>query len=387
MQTIDRRLTDKLKTYLTIFPAVAILGPRQCGKSTLVKHFIKNTKNTLFLDLQNDADLAKLENPLLFFEANSSKLVCLDEIQLTPNLFNTLRSVIDQDRRNSRFILLGSASQELLQKTSETLAGRIGFLYLTPFTVEELYTTENYQLLTLWMRGGFPDSYLAFNDENSSIWRDNYIKTYIERDIPQLGFNIPSLQLKRFLMMCAHNQGQLINYSKLGESLNVTHPTIKRYVDLFEQTFIIRTLQPFELNIKKRLVKAPKIYLRDSGILHQLLAINSYNELMGHPVFGSSWEGLVIENCITAYPEWQYYFYRSAIGEEIDLILEKGTVRIAIECKAAAAPKLSKGFWKALEIVKPNKTFVIIPTAENYSITSEVTVCGLEEFLQMKIIE
>lgn len=387
MQTIDRRLTEKLKTYLSIFPAVAILGPRQCGKSTLVKNFTKKKENTLFVDLQNEADLAKLENPLLFFDANTTKLICLDEIQLTPNLFNTLRSVIDLDRRNGRFILLGSASKELLQKTSETLAGRIGLLYLTPFTVEELYTTTNYKQIIYWMRGGFPDSYLALSDENSSIWRDNYIKTYIERDIPQLGFNIPSLQLKRFLMMCAHNQGQLINYSKLGESLNVTHPTIKRYIDLLEQTFIVRTLQPFELNIKKRLVKAPKVYIRDSGILHQLLSITSYNNLMGHPVFGSSWEGLVIENCITAYPDWQYYFYRSAIGEEIDLILEKGTVRIAIECKAAAAPKLSKGFWKAIETIKPTKTFVIIPTSENYSITYDVTICGLEEFLQMKIIE
>ena len=224
-----------------------------------------------------------------------------------------MRSVINIDRRNGRFILLGSASKEMLKKTSETLAGRIGLLYLTPFTVEELYTTTNYKQIIYWMRGGFPDSYLALSDDNSSIWRDNYIKTYIERDIPQLGFNIPSLQLKRFLMMCAHNQGQLINYSKLGESLNVTHPTIKRYIDLLEQTFIVRTLQPFELNIKKRLVKAPKVYIRDSGILHQLLAITSYNNSMGHPVYSSSWEGLVIENCITAYPDWQYYFYRSAI--------------------------------------------------------------------------
>ncbi|MDO9261741.1 MAG: DUF4143 domain-containing protein, partial [Flavobacteriaceae bacterium] len=210
------------------------------------------------------------------------------------------------------------------------------------------------------------------------------IKTFIERDIPQLGFQIPALQLKRLLMMCAHNQGQLLNYSKLGDALNLTHPTIKRYIDLLEQTFIVRTVLPFEVNIKKRLVKSPKVYIRDSGLLHQLLAITDYNSLLGNPIIGSSWEGLVIENVIVNMPDWNYYFYRTASGDELDLILEKGNQRIAIECKASMTPKLTKGFWRALEVVQPQKSFVITPITGSYNLNKEVVVCGLEDFLNIK---
>jgi predicted AAA+ superfamily ATPase len=378
---IKRNLEDVVIQYLKIFPVVAILGPRQCGKSTLIKKLSEYWGDYLFLDLQYENDYSKLAQPAFFFESNADKIICLDEIQLYPELFSVLRSVVDKNRQNGKFVLLGSASRDLIQHTSESLAGRIGMIYLSPFVLNELDNMEGFSLNTFWLRGGFPDSYLADNDSFSTIWRDNFIRTFIERDIPQLGFQIPALQLKRLLVMCAHNQGQLINYSKLGESLGLTHPTIRRYIDLLEQTFILRTILPFEVNVKKRLVKSPKVFVRDSGLLHHLLAIPDFNSLLGNPVFGSSWEGFVLENVIVNKPDWNCYFYRTATGDELDLILEKGNQRIAIECKASTAPKLTKGFWRAIEVVKPQQTFVIIPTQVLYEIAPNVTVCGLSEFL------
>ncbi|MBC7747034.1 MAG: ATP-binding protein, partial [Methylotenera sp.] len=256
---IQRKIEDTIKQYLKIFPVVAVLGPRQCGKSTLIKRLSQNWGASLFLDLQYDTDLSKLDQPSFFFESNADKIICLDEIQLVPQLFSVLRSVVDKNRQNGKFVLLGSASRDLIQQTSESLAGRIGLVNLSPFTLNELDQLDGFSLSTFWLRGGFPDSYLSDNDVFSEIWRANFIKTFIERDIPQLGFQIPALQLKRLLVMCAHNQGQLINYSKLGESLGLTHPTIRRYIDLLEQTFILRTLLPYETNVKKRLVKSTKV--------------------------------------------------------------------------------------------------------------------------------
>ena len=380
---IKRNLEDIVVQYLKIFPVVAILGPRQCGKSTLIKKLSEYWGDSLFLDLQYENDFSKLAQPAFFFESNADKIICLDKIQLYPELFSVLRSVVDKNRQNGKFVLLGSASRDLIQHTAESLAGRIGMIYLSPFVLNELDNREGFSLNTFWLRGGFPDSYLAENDRFSTIWKDNFIRTFIERDIPQLGFQIPALQLKRLLVMCAHNQGQLINYSKLGESLGLTHPTIRRYIDLLEQTFILRTLLPFEVNVKKRLVKSPKVFVRDSGLLHQLLAIPDFNSLLGNPVFGSSWEGVVLENVIVNKPDWNYYFYRTATGDELDLILQKGNQRIAIECKASTAPKLTKGFWRAIEVVKPQQTYVIIPTQILYEIAPNVTVCGLSEFLNI----
>lgn len=382
---IQRDLLKHLRKYLTIFPAVAILGPRQCGKSTLVKSLSQHFDEILYLDMQKESDLNKLLEPELFFETNADKIICLDEIQLVPKLFSVLRSVIDGNRINGKFILLGSASQELIQQTSESLAGRIGMLHLSPFLITELNHLEDFNLQKFWFRGGFPNSYLAENDENCTIWLDNYIRTYIERDIPQLGFQIPALQLRRLLTMCAHNQGQQLNLSKLGESLGLTHPTIKRYIDLLEQTFIVRTIPPFEINIKKRLVKSPKVFVRDSGVLHQLLAIPNFNSLLGHPIFGSSWEGIVLENVIVNMPSWDYFFYRTATGDEIDLVLKKGNQVIAIECKASDAPKVTKGFYRSLEVIKPNKTYIIAPTNDTYQLQENVTVIGLANFLKQQL--
>jgi uncharacterized protein len=379
---IDRNIEAFVNENLMVFPAVAILGPRQCGKSTLVKMLYQNSDAYLYLDLQNLDDLNKLREPTLFFQANQDVTVCLDEIQLVPELFSALRSEIDRNRRPGRFILLGSASQDLIQKTSESLAGRIGLIELSPFAIEEVERNVNFELNKFWLRGGYPDSYLASSDQGSVLWRENFLRTYVERDIPQLGFQIPALQLRRLLTMCGHNQGQLFNSSQLGESLGVTYQTIRRYIDLMEQTFIIRSLPPFEKNIKKRLVKSPKIYVRDSGLLHRLLQVDDFNSLMGNPVFGASWEGFVIENVISSLRDCKFSFYRSATGDELDLLIERGTRTIAIECKASSAPQVTKGFWNAIEITKPDKTYIVAPVSASYPFKNGVEVCGLSDFLK-----
>jgi hypothetical protein len=377
---IRRQLESTVLQHLGVFPAVAVLGPRQCGKSTLVKMLAESMNPFVYLDLQNYEDLNKLTEPNLFFEANHEAIICLDEVQLVPHLFSVLRSAIDKSRRNGKFIILGSASQALLQKSSESLAGRIGLTELSPFLINEVNNEPGYTLQRYWLRGGFPESYLGKTDSDSMLWLENFIRTYIERDIPQLGFQIPALQLRRLLLMCAHNQGALLNASKLGESLGLTHPTVRRYIDLLEQTYILRTLQPYEANLKKRLVKSPKVYVRDTGILNRLLQIPDYNSLMGNPVFGVSWEALVIENCIENMPEWTPGFYRTATGNEIDLILVRGNRKIAIECKASAAPQLTKGNYNALADINPDHTFIIAPVKGSaYQLNNGILVAGIEE--------
>jgi len=380
---INRNCEPFIKENLRVFPAVVILGPRQCGKSTLVKMIAKDLPNFLYLDLQNRDDLAKLNEPGLLFKANKEKIICLDEIHLVPDLFSVLRSEIDSYRQKGRLILLGSASRDLVQKSSESLAGRIGIIELTPFLISELKGEKGFKLNTFWLRGAYPDSFLADSDAASSLWRENFLRTYAERDIPQLGFQIPANQIMRMLIMSAHSHGQLFNASKLSESLGLTHPTVKRYLDLLEQTFILRSLKPYEINVKKRLVKTPKVYVRDSGLLHQLLQINDFNSLIGNPVFGSSWEGLVVETICSTLKNCQFSFYRSATGDEIDLLIHKQNKVIAIECKASSAPKLSAGFWRALEIINPDKTYVVAPINDNYPLKEGITVCGLIELIEM----
>lgn len=379
---VRRKAESEVRDYLKIFPAVTILGPRQCGKSTLVKILSESIESFIYLDLQNIDDLNKLSEPSLFFQANPHATICLDEIQFVPELFSVLRSTIDKNRKTGRFILLGSASRDLIQKTSESLAGRVGFIELTPFTIQEIIDKEGFTIGTFWNRGGFPDSYLADNDKASSLWRENFIRTFVERDIPQLGINIPSLQLRRLLMMCSHLQGQLFNASKIGESLGITHTTVRRHLDILEQTFIIRTLMPYEGNLKKRLIKSPKVYVRDSGILHRLLQIADFNALMGHPIIGSSWEGFVIENIISSLRDCNFSFYRSSGGDELDLIIQRGNKTIAVECKASTAPQVTKGFWSAIKEVNPDKTYIIAPIIGSYPYKEGVDVCGLKDFLE-----
>lgn len=378
----NRLAENVVRKNMEVFPAVAVLGSRQCGKSTLIKMMAENGMNMLYLDLQNRRDLARLEEPELFFRANEDKTICLDEIQLVPNLFAILRSEIDRMRRPGRFILLGSASRELIQHTSESLAGRIGLIDLTPLLLCEINKEEGFDLNRYWFRGGYPDSYMSSSNEASALWRENFIRTYIERDIPSLGYQITSRQMVRLMTMCAHVQGQLLNASKLGDSLDVTHQTVKRYLDVLEQTYLLRTLPPFFSNTKKRLVKSPKIYLRDSGILHQLLGLDDFNALLGHPVFGSSWEGVVVENVCAFLSGGDFSFYRSSTGEEIDLIVQHKGRMTAIECKASAAPQLSSGFWKALDFLHPDATFVVTPFSGQYPLKNNVQVCGLAELLK-----
>lgn len=381
---IPRQLEKSVLRYLSVFPAVAILGPRQVGKSTLAKKMGLQLERFLYLDLQNYEDLNRLTEPALFFETNKDSVVCIDEIQLKPDLFSILRSVIDKNRRNGRFILLGSASPDIIGKASESLAGRIGFIHLTPFLISEITKRESYTLQRYWLRGGFPESYLALSDSNSRLWLENFIRTYIERDLPQIAFKIPPPLMRRLMHMCAHNQGQMLNSSKLASSLGLTQPTVRRYIDLLEQTFLMRLLLPYEQNIKKRLVKSPKTYIRDSGILHSLLGISDFNNLLGHPVFGASWEGLVIENCIENMSDWTPSFYRTSGGNEIDLILVRNAQKIAVECKASAAPQLNKGNWSALEDIKPDHTLIIAPISDqSYQLSQGILVSGLPEAISI----
>lgn len=379
---LQRTLQSTILKYLDIFPAVTVLGPRQCGKSTLVNYLGNDIPGFLYLDLQKLSDRRKIDDVELFFRQNSNRTVCLDEIQLVPEIFSSLRSILDHRRRNGQILILGSASRDLIRQSSETLAGRIGYLELTPFLLSEtLRSGEPLQttLMNTWLRGGFPDSYLAASDQFSMIWRKNFIRTYMERDIPQLGFNIPATHLERFWLMLAHCQGQLLNSSKLGQSLDLSHHTIRRYIDLLEQTFMVRVLKPIEINMKKRLVKSPKVYIRDTGILHGLLSIDSSNDLLGHPVYGSSWETFVIENVLSELPQWRGSFYRATSGAEIDLVLEKGNRRIAVEIKASSAPRARKGFWNAARDLGAEASWIIALVDDCYPIAEGCMVGSLPQ--------
>jgi predicted AAA+ superfamily ATPase len=388
MQYIHRALTTPLTKYLQNFPAVVILGPRQCGKSTLVKHLTKDLKDAIYLDLEKMDDRARLTEPELFFKLNRNKLICLDEIQKMPEIFSILRSVIDENNRNGQFLILGSASRDLIKQSSETLAGRIIYLQLTPFTYTELFkdvlhdfeAIANYQL-----RGGFPRSYMAEDTGLSFVWRKSFIESFLQRDLPQMGFNIPPETALRLWKMCAHSQGQLLNASKFGESLGLNYQTIKKYLDVFQGTFMLRLLPPLFPKIKKRFVKSPKVYIRDTGILHALLNLGTIDDLIGHPVFGPSWETLVIENILQKFANWDFGFYRTSHGAEIDLVLQKGQKIIAIECKATIAPKLTKGFYTAMSDLNIDAGYVIAPVESSYPINEKVTVIPLNEFLRQEM--
>lgn len=376
---IQRTITDTISRKLANMPAVAILGPRQSGKTTLARHIIGKMPHAVYLDLERRKDLNKLSDPEAFFELNASELICLDEIQRVPDLFSEMRSRIDRHGGNGQFLILGSASPELIRQTSESLAGRISYIELTPFNLTELEESDNGVLRRRWLRGGFPRSYLAGDEQESFEWRKDFIRTFLERDIPQLGLSIPAKRLERFWRMCAHVHGHVLNRSSLGESLGVSHHTIGSYLGILEQTYLVRVLEPFFANMKKRLVKSPKIYLRDSGLLHALLDIRAHNDLLGHPAYGVSWEGFAIESIINAYPDWDSSFYRSASGAEIDLILERGGERIAIEVKASTSPEVKRSYWNALDVLKPDKAWIVAPVRESYPYKGGVLVRPLEE--------
>jgi predicted AAA+ superfamily ATPase len=380
---VPRYLENTVREYLRDFPVVALLGPRQCGKSTLAQKIIGQVERSLYLDLERPSDVQKLSEPELFLTHHAGKLVCLDEIQRVPEIFPVLRSIVDTNRTHGQFLMLGSASPELIRQSSETLAGRIAYLELTPFLINEIFSGPDPKLLVdYWLQGGFPDSFLARARITSIRWRENFIRTFLERDIPQLGISIPAETLRRVWQLCAHVSGQLFNASQLGASIGVSHTTMRKYIDLLSQTLMVRVLPPFESNLKKRLVKSPKIYVRDTGILHALLRIDTFDDLLAHPVLGASWETLVIENIIASLPGWEAFFYRTAAGAEIDLILTRGRKRIAVECKASAAPKVSKGFWNALADLNIDEAWIISPVQESYPLDKQVTVSSLQNVLQ-----
>ena len=380
---IERELTEKIHQKLAQLPGATILGPRQCGKSTLAKAIISGIENAVYLDLERPSDLSRLRDPEAFFSIHTDQLVCLDEIQRVPEIFRVLRSIIDENPRNGRFIILGSASPELLRQSSETLAGRISHLELTPFLLTEVSSGDHLPILRkLWLRGGFPRSYLAAGETQSFDWRQDFIRAFLERDIPQLGLRIPGKNLERFWKMVAHLHGQLLNSSKLGESLGVSHHTVRSYVDVLEFTFVLRVLLPYEANLKKRLIRSPKIYVRDSGLLHALLDIESHDDLLGHPVYGASWEGFVIENVLSVLPDWRAFFYRTSSGSEIDLILTRGKRRIAIECKASSSPDLNRGFWNAVNDLEIEEVWVIAPVRDSYPVEKNVKVAPLWKFME-----
>jgi len=379
MDYITRNIERELEEHIQFFPVTAILGPRQCGKSTLVREYFRNKEGSVYLDLQRASDRQKISQPEQYFSYHQDKQICLDEVQQVPEIFTVLRSVVDQDRRPGRFIVLGSASRELIKQSSESLAGRIGYLELSPFIFPEVKAKK--PIYDLWLQGGFPDAFLS--SLNMSIkWRDNFIRTFLERDIPQIGFSIPANTMGRLWKMLAHNHGQLTNLSHLGRSLGASHTSVRNYIDLLNQTFMTRELLPMESNLGKRLVKSSKLYIRDSGILHRLLLINTYDDLTSHPVYGFSWEGFVIENICSFLSTFESFFYKTAHGAELDLVMVQGKKKLAFEVKVADAPKVTRGFWTALEDVQPDITYVVSPLADKYPIAENVWAVGLEQLFE-----
>jgi hypothetical protein len=367
---IPRRALETVKHALARQAAVALIGPRQVGKTTLAFAIGEETPS-IYLDLEARQDREKLSDPALFLSAYADRLVILDEIHRAPELFQTLRGLIDEGRRQGRgtgrFLILGSASVGLLRQSGETLAGRIAYVEMGPFNVLEVVKDRQDQD-RLWVRGGFPDSYLAENDAESLARRKDFIRTYLERDVPQFGPRIPAETLDWLWTMLAHGQGSLLNASRLAASLSLSAPTVTRYIDLLVDLLLVRRLQPFHGNLGKRLVKSPKVFVRDSGLLHALLGIADYNDLSGHPVVGASWEGFAIENLIAAAPvTTRASFYRTAAGAEIDLILEiPGRGLWAIEVKRGLTARPERGFHIACEDLQPTRRFVVNGGQDRY---------------------
>ncbi len=382
---IPRRILPTLTSALAETPAVALLGPRQAGKTTLALEVAK-ARPAVYLDLESEADRAKLSEPELYLSQHEDKLVILDEIQRTPQLFRSLRGLIDAGRRRGRgkgrFLVLGSASIDLLRQSSESLAGRIRYLELAPLDAGE---AGRERLDTLWLRGGFPESLLADSDAASLRWRTDFIRTYLERDIPQLGPRIPAETLRRLWTMLAHQQGGLLNAAALARALAVDGKTVAAYLDLLVDLLLVRRLSPWHGNVRKRLVKSPKVYVRDSGLVHALLGIGEREALLAHPVAGASWEGVAIESLIAAAPGGtEAYFFRTAAGAEIDLLLKLPGHRKpwAIEIKRGLAPRLEKSFHMACAAVRPDRRLVVYGGVERFPLGEGVEADPLIELCE-----
>jgi len=386
---IERQSEAQIREQLRHYPAVALLGPRQVGKSTLAKRIAVSWEpEPVYLDLEDPADLKKLSDPRVYFEANAGRLVILDEVQRAPELFTVLRGAIDRGRDTGQgtgqFLILGSASLDLLQQSSESLAGRIAYQELSGFTPEEVPEPGAGTASSLWLRGGFPGSFLAKSDAASLDWRLNFIRTYLERDVPQFGPRIPATMLRRLWTMLAHSQGGQLNLTQLGGSLGISDNTTRNYIALLEDLLLVRTLRPWWVNVGKRLVKAPKVYIRDSGLTHALLGLGTLDDLLGHPVAGASWEGFVIENLLSCLPTLaSAWFYRTAAGAEIDLVIEHGMRLTAIEVKRSTAPQVSKGFYIGCDDIGASARFVVYPGQERFPLGKGIEAIPLREMMAL----
>jgi uncharacterized protein len=379
---IRRSLETILEESLRKFPVAGLIGSRQVGKTTLAKKLLRDLPlKSVYLDLERPSDLAKLGEPELYLESHCDSLVILDEIQRKPDLSPLIRSLVDSDRRPGRFLILGSASPHLIRQSSESLAGRIVYHELPPLSLSEIgFDRDNTN--KIWVRGGYPNSLLAQTEEDSIEWREAFIQTHLERDIPNLGVRTPAHTLRRFWTMLAHFHGQLWNASKVAASLGVSAPSVRNYLDVLQDTFMVRQLPPHHPNVKKRLVKSPKYYLRDSGILHSLLGIRNRDDLLGHPSAGASWEGCAIEQILSLVPrDWRSAFYRTSAGAEIDLLVQAPgrTPPLAVEIKLSLEPKPSRGFWSALSDLGEARGFVVYPGDEFYPVGKGVYALPVQQ--------
>lgn len=383
---LQRIITSEVEKALKRQAAVALIGPRQVGKTTLALEVGKKF-NALYLDLEDRNDRNKLAEPELFFEKLEDRLVILDEIHRMPDLFESLRGIIDKGRRKEkgkgRFLILGSASIDLLRQSGESLAGRIAYINMTPLTVLEVEADRN-QREQLWLRGGFPDCFLAQDERESFALRKDFIRTYLERDVAMFGPRVPSTTLERLWSMLANKQGTLLNASDFGRALEISAQSVTRYIDLLADLLLVRRLQPYHGNIGKRLVKSPKVYVRDSGLLHALLGLERMEQVLGHPVVGMSWEGFVIENLLSVLP-WRSnaFFYRTSAGAEIDLVIEHSNGALwAIEIKRSMSAKVGKGFYEACKDLKPERAFVVHAAEDRYPVSEQVEGISLRELAE-----
>jgi len=379
----DRKAAVQVREALDDSPVAGILGPRQCGKTTLAKMLLQGRPDSLYLDMERPDDLRALSDPQAFFRLHRGRTICLDEIQRIPQIFPVIRAEVDEAEMSGRFLILGSASPDLLRQTSESLAGRIRYIYLTPFAIDEVPDGKT-ALRSLWLRGGFPRSYLAKTDEASFEWREDFVQTFLERDIPSMGFRMPSGSIRRFWTMLTHLNGQVLNRSKLGESLGLSHHTVQHYLDILVDSFMVRSLPPFEANLRKRLVKSPKIYFRDSGILHVLGGIRTQRHLLTHPDYGRSWESFALENIcgdLRINRHWRFFFYAAHSGGEIDLILENGRDRIAVEFKASSAPDVPSRLQTAMADIEIERAWIVAPVNRLYPHSDAITVGTPTDFV------
>ncbi len=383
---LERYIKNRLEKAISRNPAVVLLGCRQVGKTTLAK-MVMAGQSSVYLDLEAPEDVLKLRDPSSFLSNHGDKLIILDEIQRAPDLFVVLRGLIDKNKerghKHGQFLLLGSASPDLLRQSSESLAGRVSYIEMGGFNVLETEADSD-NLKRLWLRGGFPISYLASDDDLTMDWLEDLIRTYLERDVPQMGFRVPAGKLRRLWTMLAHLQGEVVNVSKLASNLEVQRVTINHYIDILVDLLLVRRLQPWYVNIKKRLVKSPRYYIRDSGIQHRLLGIDTYDALLSYPALGKSWEGFVIENIHSVLPSRaETYFYHTAAGAEIDLVIKLSFSEIwAVEIKYGVAPKPSKHYSRTCEDVGATKKYIVYGGGDEFSIGDDVVVISLSKLMQ-----